>query len=146
MEYKYIELLPVFLDMRKLKNEAAKFTFVGAANFFLTLIIFTFMLRVMKVNYLHSLIAAWAVGTVFSYVLNFSWVFKPAQKIQFKAQFVRFFVAAVLAIVLNMLALRYIVQQTSFDPLYVQLALIPVIVIFNFCTAKFWSLRPWKTK
>lgn len=128
--------------MHKFKIEATKFTLVGAANFVLTFIVFTAMLKVLGVNYLLSLVAAWVVGMLFSYVLNFAWVFKPEQKIQFRARFLRFFLASVLSIALNMLILSYIVEHTDFDPFYVQLALIPFIVVFNFATAKYWSLRP----
>jgi putative flippase GtrA len=128
--------------MHKFKIEATKFTLVGAANFALTFIIFTAMLKVLEVNYLLSLVAAWVVGMLFSYVLNFAWVFKPEQKIQFRARFIRFFLASVLSVVLNMLILSYIVEHTDFDPFYVQMALIPFIVVFNFSTAKYWSLRP----
>lgn len=127
--------------MHKFKIEATKFTVVGAANFALTFIVFTTMLKVLAMDYLLSLVAACVVGMLFSYVLNFSWVFKPEQKIQFRAQFLRFFLASALSIAMNMLALRYIVEQTSFDPFYVQMALIPFIVVFNFSTAKFWSFR-----
>ena len=127
--------------MHKLKIEATKFTLVGAANFALTFIVFSTMLKILGVNYLLSLVSAWAVGMVFSYVLNFTWVFKPEQRIQFRARFFRFFLASSLSIVLNMLVLRYIVERTALDPFYVQMALIPFIVIFNFATAKYWSLR-----
>jgi putative flippase GtrA len=127
--------------MHKLKIEVTKFTLVGAANFALTLIVFTALLKVFSINYLLSLGAAWIVGMLFSYILNFAWVFKPEQKIQFKARFFRFFLASVFSVVLNMLVLRYIVEYTGFDPYYVQLALIPLIVVINFSTAKFWSLR-----
>jgi putative flippase GtrA len=127
--------------MHKFKIEATKFTLVGAANFVLTFVVFTAMLKVLLVNYLLSLVTAWVIGMLFSYVLNFSWVFKPEQKVQFRARFVRFFLASVLSIALNMLALRYIVERTDFDPFYVQMALIPFIVVFNFSTAKFWSLK-----
>lgn len=130
--------------MHKFKIEAAKFTFVGAANFVLTFAVFTVMLKALSINYLLSLATAWAIGMLFSYVLNFSWVFMPEQKIQFKSQFVRFFLASALSILMNILILRYIVEHTSFDPFYVQLALVPFIVIFNFSTAKFWSLRKIK--
>lgn len=127
--------------MHKFKIEATKFTLVGAANFALTFIVFTAMVKICGVNYLLSLVAAWVVGMIFSYVLNFAWVFKPEQKIQFSARFLRFFLASVLSIALNILALSYIVEHTDFDPFYVQIALIPFIVIFNFSTAKYWSLR-----
>lgn len=111
--------------MHKFKIEATKFTLVGAANFAFTFIVFTAMLKVLGVNYLLSLVAAWVVGMFFSYVLNFSWVFKPEQKIQFKARFFRFFFASACSIGLNMLVLSYIVERTDFDPFFVQMALTP---------------------
>ena len=126
--------------MHEFKVEATKFTLVGAANFALTFIVFSVMLKVLSVNYLLSLGAAWVVGMLFSYVMNFSWVFKPEQKIQFKARFVKFFLASAFSIAMNMLLLSYIVEQTKFDPFYVQMVLIPLIIVFNFSTAKFWSL------
>jgi putative flippase GtrA len=127
--------------MHKLKIEITKFTLVGAANFILTFIIFTTMLKVMSLNYLLSLLVAWVVGMCFSYALNFSWVFKPEQKIQFKDRFLKFFLASLISIALNMLLLSYFVVHADFDPFYVQMALIPLIMIFNFSTAKYWSLR-----
>ncbi len=130
--------------MHKLKIEVTKFTFVGAANFVLTFLVFTLMLKVASMNYLLSLGAAWIVGILFSYSLNFNWVFKPEQKIQFKARFLKFFLASSLSIAINMVVLSYVVEQTHFDPFYVQMMLIPFIVVFNFSTAKFWSLRPSK--
>lgn len=127
--------------MHKFKIEVAKFTVVGAANFALTFVVFTVLLKLLRADYLLSLAAAWGIGMIFSYVLNFAWVFKPEQKIQFRARFFRFFLASLLSIALNMLILRYIVESTYFDPFYVQTVLIPFIVIFNFATAKYWSLR-----
>lgn len=127
--------------MHKLKIEATKFTIVGAANFVLTFIVFTALLKFFSVNYLLSLGTAWIVGMLFSYVLNFSWVFKPEQKIQFKVRFFRFFFASACSIGLNMLVLSYIVERSDYDPFYLQMLLIPLIVIFNFSTTKYWSLR-----
>jgi putative flippase GtrA len=121
--------------------EVTRFTLVGAANFVLTLVVFTVMLKALAANYLLSLWVAWIVGILFSYVMNFSWVFRPEQKIQFRARFLKFFLASLLSVTLNMLALGCIVERTHWDPFYVQMALIPPIVAFNFLTAKFWSLR-----
>jgi hypothetical protein len=39
------------------------------------------------------------------------------------------------------MVLGAIVERTAYDPFWVQTALIPFIVVFNFATAKFWSLR-----
>lgn len=127
--------------MHKFKIEVTKFTIVGALNFVLTFAIFTTMLKVLGINYTFSLVTAWIVGMLFSYVLNFSWVFKPEQKIQFKAKFAKFLIASVLSIIINIMALRYIVIHSNLDPYYVQMVLIPLIVIINFSTAKYWSLK-----
>jgi putative flippase GtrA len=127
--------------MHKFKIEATKFTLVGAANFVLTFTVFTVLLKLLGLNCLLSLIAAWLVGMPFSYILNFIWVFKPEEKIQFKARFIRFILASILSIVLNMLVLNFSVEHAGFDPFYVQLVLIPFIAIFNFSTAKYWSLQ-----
>jgi len=128
--------------MHILKAEATKFTLVGAANFIITFSVFTIMLKLLWINYLLSIVAAWVVGLLFSYVLNFSWVFKPEEHIQFKVRFIKFILASVLSIAINVLVLGCIVEHTDFDPFYVQTALIPFIVVFNFSTAKYWSLRP----
>lgn len=127
--------------MHKLKIEITKFTVVGGANFVLTLVIFTSMLKIFGVDYLLSLGTASVIGWIFSYILNFSWVFKPEQKIQFRARFLKFFSASALSLALNMIVLRQIVERTGFDPFWVQMALIPFIIVFNFSTAKFWSLK-----
>ena len=127
--------------MYKFKIQVTKFTLVGAANFVLTFIVFTTMLKIMGVNYVISLAVAWVVGIIFSYVLNYIWVFKPEKVIQFKAPFIRFFLAGLFSVGLNILALSYLAEHTVFDPFYLQLALMPFIVIFNFVTAKFWSLK-----
>jgi putative flippase GtrA len=103
--------------------------------------VFTLLLQSLSLHYLISLFVAWVVGMSFSYTLNFLWVFKPEEKIQFKARFLKFLLANALSIVLNLLALHFLVQRTAWDPFYVQLGLIPFVVGFNFSTAKYWSLR-----
>ena len=125
----------------ELKIEITKFTLVGAANFLLTFIVFTVMLKVMRLDYLISLGGAWIAGVLFSYVLNFSWVFRPGHKVQLDGRFIKFLLAGSLSVGLNMIVLRYLVERTNFDPFHIQIALMPLIVIFNFITAKYWSLR-----
>lgn len=127
--------------MRGIKLEATRFTIVGAANFVLTFCLFTLLLKAFRFHYLISLLVAWAVGMSFSYALNFLWVFKPEEKFGFRRRYMRFLLAGAISIGLNLLALRFLVERTTWDPFYVQLGLIPFIVAFNFSTAKYWSLR-----
>ena len=128
--------------MNQLKIEVTKFTLVGLANFVLTLIIFTVLLKVMGINYLLSLGVAWFLGMLFSYTLNFIWVFKPEEELLFNSRTIKFSSAGLVSISFNMLALSYLVEQYNFDPFFTQLALVPFILLFNFATTKLWSLSP----
>jgi putative flippase GtrA len=132
--------------MSKLKYEVTMFTFVGTINAGLTFVIFYFLLRIFNINYLISFTVSWVIGVVNSYILNYLWVFKPEQRLEFKERFAKYFLAQLLSFALNLFALRNIVEHSSFDPFYVQTALIPIIVVFNFATSKFWSLRSVNTK
>lgn len=123
------------------KHEVTRFTIVGAVNFVLTFVIYFVLVRILDTNHLLALVPAWLLGILFSYVMNFSWVFKPEEQLQFKQRFAKYFSASLISILLNILTLHLIVESTNFDPFYVQCVLIPFIVVFNFSTAKFWSLR-----
>jgi putative flippase GtrA len=127
--------------MSKLKTEATKFTFVGALNFGLTFVVFTIMLKIIGANYLISLGTSWVFGMLFSYALNFSWVFKQENKICFDARFLKFLTTGLISITLNMLVLSFLVGHSEIDPFYLQILLIPLVVVFNFTATKYWSLR-----
>ncbi len=128
--------------MNKLKIEFSKFTVVGAINFIFTFIMFYALVKVALLNYLIALVVTSLLGMILTYSLNYIWVFKPEQDLAFRGRLFKYVSSGFLSIALNMLTLRYIVGRTGFDPFYVQFALIPFIVIFNFSTAKFWSLKP----
>ena len=129
----------VFVKM--LTFEFSKFTLVGGVNFVFTFILFYACLRVFDLNYIFSLVVVSVLGMVLTYYLNHSWVFKPEENVSFKSRFAKYLLSGFLSIGLNVLALHTLVSKTGFDPFYIQIALIPFIVAFNFSTAKFWSLR-----
>jgi putative flippase GtrA len=128
--------------MHKLKIEFSKFTIVGAINFVFTFILFFWLVKIINTNYLIALIVVSLLGMILTYSLNHVWVFKPEEKLAFKGRLIKYILAGVLSIALNAAALKYLVDHTGFDPFYMQMALIPFIVVFNFSTAKYWSLRP----
>ena len=132
--------------MHKLKLEVTKFTIVGASNFVLTFVIFFTLVKINEVDYVIALLVASLIGVLFTYTFNFVWVFKPEQQLLFKGRFIKYLLANLVSIFFNLIILKSIVELTHFDPFYVQTALIPFVVIFNFSTAKFWSLRPVKVK
>lgn len=125
----------------KFRLEAIRFLLVGGVNFVLTFVVFFALFKILHINYLVALSASWATGMLFSYALNFTWVFKPEERLQFRARLAKYFLANLVSLLLNLLTLRWLVGMTGYDPFWVQCALIPLIVVFNFSTAKFWSLR-----
>ena len=128
-------------QMNRLKVEFSKFTLVGSVNFIFTFVLFYFFVRVIQINYLAALVAVSLLGMILTYSLNHIWVFKPDQKLAFRGRLLKYILSGFLSISLNVWILDYVVSRTGFDPFYVQMALIPLIVIFNFSTAKYWSLR-----
>jgi putative flippase GtrA len=125
----------------KFRLEAIRFLLVGGANFVLTFVVFFALFKILHINYLVALSGSWATGMLFSYALNFTWVFRPEERLQFKARLAKYFLANLVSLLLNLLTLHWLVGLTGYDPFWVQCALIPLIVVFNFSTAKFWSLR-----
>lgn len=128
-------------ELPAITQEALRFIVVGAANFVLTFILFYSLFRISGLNYSMALLVSWAIGMLFTYTLNFAWVFMPEGSLRSKSRFGKYFVSQLVSIGLNVLTLHLIVQSTGLDAFYVQCALIPLIVVFNFTTAKFWSLR-----
>jgi len=128
--------------LNSIKIELSKFTVVGAVNFVFTFILFFLLVEVLNVNYIISLVAVSLLGMFLTYTANHIWVFKLEEKLEFKKRLPKYILAGLLSITLNALVLGYIVENTGSDPFWVQFLLIPLVVVFNFSTAKYWSLRP----
>ncbi|PZQ96948.1 MAG: hypothetical protein DI533_15455 [Cereibacter sphaeroides] len=121
--------------------EVLKYLLLGGVNFFLTLAIFTGMFRVAGVNYIVALVGAWAAGMLFMYVTNFVWVFRHDGPLRFDDRFRKFAAVGVLSISANTVILSMIVEVWSTDPFWTQMALLPLVVAFNFAATKHFSLR-----
>lgn len=119
----------------------SKFLVIGAANFIFTFAVFTLLLEIVGTGYVAALLAAWLLGSIATYILNFVWVFRPEAKLNFKWRFVRYMLAGSVSIGLNIVLLTGLVELGGFDPFWSQVALIPFIVGFNFSTANWWSLK-----
>ncbi|WP_170426122.1 GtrA family protein [Ruegeria arenilitoris] len=127
------------------RAQVLKFLVVGGTNFWLTMAIFLAALNWLQFHYLLALLTSWFLGMLFTYTWNYIWVFKPSERFQFGRNFVKYLLAGSASIGLNLVALRFLVENWEIDPFWTQMALIPFIVIFNFLTAKFWSLRHGKS-
>lgn len=131
-------------EMHKLKIELLKFLIIGVINFVFTFILFFLLVKIILIDYLISLIVVSFVGMILTYSLNHIWVFKPEGNLTFGIRLVKYIFSGTLSIALNVVVLKHLVDLTNYDPFYVQMALIPLIVIFNFSAAKLWSLRAFR--
>ncbi|MCR9089623.1 MAG: GtrA family protein [Rhodobacteraceae bacterium] len=123
-----------------------RFLVVGGVNFFFTFAVFTISLKLLELPYAVALLAAWFLGNILTYVLNFLWVFKPETRLTFRARFAKYLTAGAASILLNLAGLAALVELAGADPFWAQVALMPFIVVFNFATAKWWSLRSGGSK
>lgn len=111
-------------------------------NFLFTLLAFYLLVEVIKVNYLIALTVVSILGMFLTYTLNHIWVFRLEEKLEFRGRIVRYILAGSVSIAINAVTLKFLVDRTDYDPFWLQLTLIPLIVLFNFSTAKYWALRP----
>jgi putative flippase GtrA len=122
-------------------SQFSKYLVVGGSNFFLNLFIYIVLIWLFPSHYLLALTAAWFAGVVFTYAVNFLWVFKPEESLVFRRRFPKYFLIYLSTYLLNMLALEYFVTRVRMDPLYIQFMIIPFIVVLNFTGSKFISLN-----
>lgn len=126
------------------KIEISRFLVVGSLNFVFTFCVFTASLKALEISYLAALFLAWLAGNILTYILNFTWVFRPEAKLHFRGRFVKYLTAGALSLSLNLLALSAMVELAKLDPFWSQVWIMPFIILFNFITAKLWSLRKSK--
>ncbi len=121
--------------------ELFKYLIVGGLNTILTTIIYFTLLKIFSINYIVALSLSWISGVMFTYALNFLWVFKPENKLCFRGRFSKYFVTYLSSFVFNLVSLHVLVQTYHMDPFLAQVLLMPFIVGFNYLLNKYWSLR-----
>lgn len=127
--------------LRMLIDHFIKYSFVGIANLLFTLILYIIFLYKLDFRYELAFTLSWLAGVLFTYVINFLWVFKPEEKITFKKRLPKYFLVYLSSYFLNMFLLTISVYFFSIDPLVSQIFILPVIVIINFAGIKYWALR-----
>lgn len=119
-----------------------KFLFVGGVNFLLTLVLFYTFVELFSLNYIISLFAVSAIGWIFTYILNYIWTFKPEPQLAFGSRLLKYVATGLASVTLNAVALHILVNASGWGPFWAQLCLVPFVILLNFVSAKFWSLRP----
>lgn len=114
---------------------------VGGLNLVVTGIVYWILLRILFFGYEISFSISWLLGVVFTYILNFLYVFKPAEKIEFKNRLLKYVIVYLLSLLFNIIVLRFGVETMKFDPLWFQFILIPGVVLINYFGIKKWALK-----
>lgn len=128
-------------SLRMLIKHFIKYSFVGVANLFFTLVLYIVFLYQLEFRYELAFTLSWLAGVLFTYIINFIWVFKPEEKITFKKRLSKYFLVYFASYLLNMFLLTLFVKYLSIDPLVAQIFILPVVVIINFTGIKYWALR-----
>ena len=136
-----------FLHIRKRYSsnksiiQFTKYVLVGGTNFITSFGLFLLLYSLLGINYLIVTTLTWIYGILLTYVLNFIWVFKPSEKLEFKKRFPKYFSVYLTSYIINIIILSYLVEKYDLSPIYTQFAIIPLIVLINFFGFKYWSLR-----
>ncbi len=118
-----------------------KYSFVGFGNLLFTLAVYFLFLKILDFHYLVAYTISWVSGLLFTYVINFLWVFKPEQKLQFKERLFKFCVVFLISFLVNFFLLKWLTQASGKDPLLAQIFILPLIVAINFTGVKYWAMR-----
>ncbi len=118
-----------------------KYGIVGGVNFILSLMLFLILLKVLQIRYMIALTITWLFGILLTYVINFLWVFKPKERLEFKVQFPKYFIVYISSYLVNITILDFIVKKYSIDPFIAQFGILPIVICINFLGFKYWSLK-----
>ncbi|MDZ4730685.1 MAG: GtrA family protein [Xanthomonadales bacterium] len=121
--------------------ELLRYLMTGGLNAILTFLIFVVGLYVLQIHYLLALIAAFLAGTIFTYVLNFVWVFRPETDFTFRHRFFKHLIPNVGTFLINLAVLYLLVDYWGGDPFLCQVLLMIAVVTANFLFAKYWAFR-----
>lgn len=128
-------------EIQKLFFQISGYSVVGLINFCISTLLFFLLVNIFMINYKIAFTTIYLLGNLLTYVLNFKFVFKPNEKLEFKNSLPKYILVYLLSYLLNISLLSFIVEEYNYNPFWTQMSILPVFVIFNFIGFKFWSLR-----
>ncbi len=118
-----------------------KYVVVGLLNLLFTLAVYFIFLKLLYAHYLVAYSVSWLAGVLMTYVVNFVWVFKPEKRLVFRTRLTKYFIVYISSFLINFFSLKTFTEMTQWDPLIVQMFILPVIIFINFFGMKCWSLK-----
>ena len=125
--------------LRKPHNwvQLGKFLLVGSSGYVVNLVVFTFSLKVIGVHHIAAATIAFAVAVMNNFWWNRHWTF-AARGGHAGFQAARFFTVSVLALGINLIALKLLVGG-GMSELPAQAIAIAIAMPFNFVGNKLWT-------
>lgn len=127
---------------KDIKSYLLRYTTVGLINSVLTLFIYVFAIKILKIEYLLSLFISWVFGVLFTYTINFVWTFRTEKKLVYRIRLLKYFLVCITSLFINLSLLKYFNENIIPDPLLSQIVLIPPIAAINFIGSRYWALKP----
>lgn len=118
-----------------------KYIFVGILNAVFSTLIYLFCFKVLLMHYLIAFTFSWLLGVLFTYIINFTYIFKPDEKLEFKKRLPKYFLVYLISYSLNLTLLKFLVSFTFIDPFFLQLMILPLVIAINFTGFKYWALK-----
>jgi putative flippase GtrA len=131
--------------LTELGVQFVKYALVGGSNAVFTFLLYIVFLRILGLHYLLSFSIAWILGVLLTYIINYLWVFKPEQRIRFRIRLVKYIIVYLTSYMINLFLLKSLTERTGYDPIQVQIAILPLVVAINFLGMKCWALRKANT-
>jgi putative flippase GtrA len=119
--------------------ELVKFSLVGASGFIVNLAVYAALLRGSGLHYIPAAICSFAVAVTNNYFWNRHWTFRESRG-NLYYQGMRFFVVSAVALGLNLVLLKVLVEL-GLDKIAAQAIAIVLVTPFSFSINKLWSFR-----
>jgi putative flippase GtrA len=134
--------LRLWHGIRKPANwlQLVRFSIVGASGYVVNLLIYALCVKVLGIQYLLAEAIAWILAAGNNFVWNRHWTFK-ARDGQIHMQAFRFLIVSLVALAVNLLVLRVLVESAGMDKLAAEVIALAASTPLNFLGNKLWSFR-----
>jgi putative flippase GtrA len=120
--------------------QLVRFSVVGASGYVVNLLLYALCVKVVGIHYLVAEAIAWVTAGANNFVWNRHWTFK-AREGQIHVQAVRFLLVSLLALAVNLLVLRILVESAGMGKLAAEMIALGASTPLNFLGNKLWSFR-----
>jgi dolichol-phosphate mannosyltransferase len=128
--------------MRRPANwlQLVRFSIVGASGFAVNLVLYDLFVKHLGIQYLVAEAAAWILAAANNFIWNRHWTFKAREGLV-HVQAMRFLLVSLLALGLNLVVLRVLVESAGLDKLVAEVLALGLATPLNFLGNKLWSFR-----